>query len=211
VRIRTMLKGLAHQTMVEDSARFTSAAADYLLIFRKQGKNPVPIEKPRGFEHYAGWREVPPELKDYQGWKHHQTGNKYSQWIWRQYASAFWDDVRLDRVLPFKASKEDDDERHVHPLQLDVIDRACQLWSNPGEVVWTPFMGVGSEVWSAIGNRRLGMGAELKASYYKQAVRNMAEAAPYRLESETKQKVLFDEGAQVYTESAARAQIRTTR
>lgn len=203
VRIRTMLKGLAHQTIVEDAARFTSAAADELLIFRKHGKNPIPIEHPRGFESYAGWREVPPELRDYKSWPHHQTGNKYSQWIWRQYASAFWDDIRLDRVLPYHEAREEDDERHVHPLQLDVIDRAVQLWSNPGEVVWTPMMGVGSEVWSAVGNRRLGMGAELKASYYKQAVRNMAGAAPYVLEGETKQGSLFGEGEQVYTETSA--------
>jgi DNA modification methylase len=213
VRIRTMLKGLAHQTLVEDAARFTSAAADYLLIFRKQGKNPVPIEHPRGFESYAGARDVPSDLHDYCGWPHHQTGNKYSQWIWRQYASAFWDDIRLDRVLPFQDSRDDEDERHVHPLQLDVIDRAVQLWSNPGETVFTPFMGVGSEPWSAIGNRRRGVGVELKASYYRQAVKNMAEAAPYKLESETKQASLFatDGGFDYEQTSAGCGKVRCTR
>jgi DNA modification methylase len=207
-----MLKGLAHQTIIEDTARFTNAAADYLLIFRKQGKNSVPIEHPQGFESYAGAREVPPDLKDYKSWPHHQTGNKYSQWIWRQYASAFWDDVRLNRVLPYQEARDNEDERHVHPLQLDVIDRAIQLWSNPGETILTPFMGVGSEVWSAVGNRRRGIGAELKASYYRQAVKNMEEAAPYILDSEPKQATLFSGDSSLdYNETAGRAKIRCTR
>ena len=85
----------------------------------------------------------------------------------RQYASAFWDDVRLDRVLPYREGKEADDEKHVHPLQLDVIERCVHLWSNPGETVLTPFMGVGSEVYGAVINGRRGIGVELKASYYR--------------------------------------------
>jgi DNA modification methylase len=76
--------------------------------------------------------------------------------------------------LPYKESRDPEDERHVHPLQLDVIERACVLWSNPGEVVLTPFMGVGSEVYGAVLNGRRGVGIELKPSYYKQAVKNMA-------------------------------------
>jgi DNA modification methylase len=79
-------------------------------------------------------------------------------------------------VLPFQDSKDPDDEKHVHPLQLDVIERCVVLWSNPGETVWTPFMGVGSEVYGAVINGRKGIGAELKPSYYNQAVLNMAEA-----------------------------------
>ena len=86
-----------------------------------------------------------------------------------------WDDIRIDRVLPYKESREEDDERHVHPLQLDVIERSCVLWSNPGEVVLTPFMGVGSEVYAAVLNGRKGVGIELKAAYYKQAVANLAD------------------------------------
>jgi DNA modification methylase len=108
--------------------------------------------------------------------------------VWRQYASAFWDDVRLDRVLPFVDAKDPEDERHVHPLQLDVIERAVLLWSNPGDTVFTPFMGVGSEVWGAVVNARRGIGVELKPSYYRQAVLNVKAASDIgaRMESDEK-------------------------
>jgi DNA modification methylase len=151
------------------------ANADYLLIFRKRGDNPVPVVHEHGLLSYAGEREVPAEFLKYQGWTGSQLQNRYSQWVWRQYASAFWDDVRLDRVLPHREAKEQEDEKHVHPLQLDVIERACVLWSNPGEVVFTPFMGVGSEVYGAVLNGRKGVGVELKTAYYNQAGRNMAD------------------------------------
>jgi DNA modification methylase len=177
VYIRTLAKNLRHRSMVEDSSRCTCAAADYLLVFRKPGESRVPIEHPRGLMEYIGKREVPEVLLKYRGWKGAQTENKYSQWIWRQYASAFWDDVRLDRVLPYRDCKEPDDERHVHPLQLDVIERAVILWSNAGEVVLTPFMGVGSEVYGAVMQGRRGVGIELKAAYYRQAVQNLKAAA----------------------------------
>jgi DNA modification methylase len=84
-----------------------------------------------------------------------------------------WDDIRLNNVLPFVQARDEEDERHVHPLQLDVINRACVLWSNTGEVVITPFMGVGSEVYGALKNGRKGIGIELKPSYYKQSVKNI--------------------------------------
>jgi DNA modification methylase len=119
---------------------------------------------------------VPAELLPYRNWKGKQTENRFSHWIWRQYASAFWDDVRLDRVLPYRPARDAEDEKHVHPLQLDVIDRALVLWSNPGETVLTPFMGVGSEVYGAVAAGRLGLGIELKASYYRQALKNLGEA-----------------------------------
>lgn len=176
VRNRTMAKGLAHKQIVEDSSLCDVASADYLLMFRKKGDNPIPIKHPEGLYNYAGERPIPRELLKYKGWTGKQTENRYSHWIWRQYASAFWDDVRIDRVLPYKESRDPDDERHVHPLQLDVIERCCVLWSNPGEIVWTPFMGVGSEVYGAVINGRKGAGAELKPSYYKQAVLNVRAA-----------------------------------
>jgi len=118
---------------------------------------------------------VPPELLKYRGWEGKQTENKYSHWIWRQYASAFWDDVRIDRVLAYQESRDKDDERHIHPLQLDVIERAIVLWSNPGDVVLTPFMGVGSEVYGAVYLGRRGIGIELKESYFNQACKNLLE------------------------------------
>jgi len=176
VRNRTMAKGLAHQQVVEDSSLCEAAGADTLLIFRKVGENPVPITHPEGLTKYAGERQIPAELHAFRGWTGKQTENRYSHWIWRQYASAFWDDVRIDRVLPFKESRDQDDERHVHPLQLDVIERAVVLRSNPGETVFTPFAGVGSEVYGAIINGRRGVGVELKESYYRQAVKNCAAA-----------------------------------
>jgi DNA modification methylase len=174
VRNRTMAKNLAHKTIVDDSSRCSNAAADELLVFRRHGDNPEPIQHPVGLLEYAGARQMPADLLRYRGWTGKQTENRYSHWIWRQYASAFWDDVRLDRVLPFREGRDDDDEKHVHPLQLDVIHRALQLWSNPGERILTPFMGVGSEVYEAVATGRYGIGAELKPSYYRQAVRNLA-------------------------------------
>jgi DNA modification methylase len=177
VRNRTMAKNLAHKTIVDDSSRCSVASADYLLMFRKKGDNPIPIAHPNGLLEYAGERPMPRELIQYRGWKGNQIENRFSHWIWRQYASAFWDDVRLDRVLPFKEARDEEDEKHVHPLQLDVVDRCVILWSNPGEVVFTPFMGVGTEVYSPVVLGRMGMGAELKGTYYRQAVRNMEEAA----------------------------------
>lgn len=173
VRNRTMTKALAHKSIVDDSSRCTVASADYLLIFRRSGENPVPIAHPHGLTEYAGSRQIPAELMSYRGWRGKQTENRYSHWIWRQYASAFWDDVRLDRVLPFKPARDQEDEKHVHPLQLDVIDRALVLWSNPGETVLTPFMGVGSEVYSAVRAGRRGIGIELKPAYYRQALMNL--------------------------------------
>jgi DNA modification methylase len=175
VRNRTMAKNLAHKTIVEDSSRCSVASADYLLVFRKNGNNPVPISHPHGLTEYAGERVIPHELQSYRGWEGNQIENRYSHWIWRQYASAFWDDVRIDRVLPFKESRDEDDEKHVHPLQLDVIDRCLVLWSNPGEIMLTPFMGVGSEVYGAVSAGRYGLGMELKPSYYRQAQKNLAD------------------------------------
>lgn len=175
VRNRTMAKNLAHKTIVDDSSRCSVASADYLLVFRRHGDNPTPIAHPTGMLEYAGAREIPTELHGFKGWTGKQTENRFSHWIWRQYASAFWDDIRLSRVLPFRDGRDEDDEKHVHPLQLDVIARVIQLWSNPGERVLTPFMGVGSEVFEAVRSGRFGIGAELKKSYYRQSVMNLAQ------------------------------------
>ena len=188
VRNRTMTKALAHKSIVEDSSRCTVASADYLLVFRRHGKNPIPITHQNGLMEYAGAREIPAELLRWKGHKGNQIENRYSHWIWRQYASAFWDDVRLDRVLPFKESRDEEDEKHVHPLQLDVIERCLQLWSSPGENMLTPFMGVGSEVYGAVKSGRRGIGIELKASYFRQAVKNVQTALQ---EAEATQEELF--------------------
>lgn len=177
VRLRTMAKGLAHAQIVEDSTLCDVAGGDYLLCFRREGENTVPVAHPTGLHSYAGERQMPRELLEWKGHEGKQTENRFSHWIWRQYASCVWDDIRIDNVLAYEESRDKDDERHVHPLQLDVIERAVVLWSNPGEVVFTPFMGVGSEVYGAVLNSRKGVGVELKASYYRQAVRNLSQIA----------------------------------
>lgn len=185
VRNRTMAKNLAHKTIVDDSSRCSVASADYLLVFRRKGDNPIPISHPTGLHEYAGEREIPNELLSFKGYKGNQIKNRYSHWIWRQYASAFWDDIRIGRVMPYKEARDEEDEKHIHPLQLDVIDRCCVLWSNPGEIVFTPFMGVGSEVYGAICNGRLGIGVELKPTYYRQAIKNIEnieEEKPQQME-----------------------------
>jgi DNA modification methylase len=177
VRLRTMAKGLAHKTIVEDSSLCDVASADYLLMFRRDGHNQVPVTHPTGLHSYAGEKQMPAELLKYKGHTGKQTENRFSHWIWRNYASAFWDDVRIGRVLPYKDCKDPEDEKHVHPLQLDVIERVVVLRSNPGETVLTPFLGVGSEAYGSIINGRRAIGIELKRAYFQQAVKNCAEAA----------------------------------
>lgn len=175
VRNRTMTKALAHRQICEDSTLTNVACSDYLIPFRRKGTNPIPVAHPTGIHDYAGEREVPHELHSFKGWTGKQTENRYSHWIWRNYASSVWMDIRLGRVVRYKESRDEDDERHQHPLQLDVIERACELWTNPGEIVGTPFMGVGSEICGAVALGRRGLGIELKPSYFHQAVKNLEE------------------------------------
>lgn len=176
VRNRTMTKNLSHKTIVDDGCCGGVASADYILFFFKKGENKIPVEHPQGLEYYAGECPMPAEILKYRGWAGKQTENRFSHWIWRRYASSIWDDIRMQNVLPYQDCKEPDDEKHVHPLQLDVIERAIQLRSNPGENILTPFMGVGSEVYTAVKMGRKGIGAELKTSYYRQAVKNVSQA-----------------------------------
>lgn len=194
VRMRTMVQSLMHKFIVEDSTKCFTAMPDYVLIFTKKGENLVPVTHPFGINNYAGETPILPnilnawnnknntKLNAEQLWEHLNNVNeaenitKLNHYIWQRYASSVWDDIRIDNVLPFRDSKEEDDEKHVHPLQLDVIDRLVDLYSNPNEVVLTPFMGVGSEVYSPVSLGRKAIGIELKDSYYKQAVLNLKEA-----------------------------------
>lgn len=184
VRNRTMRKDLAHKSIVDDSSRCSCAQADYMLVFRKPGENPEPIEHPTGLMEYYGERTPPAEVLPFRGWTGNQIENRYSHWVWRQYASAFWDDIRIDRVLPFTPSREngENEEKHVHPLQLDVIDRALVLWSNPNDRVFTPFMGVGSEPHESVRLGRKGIGVELKSTYYAESVKNLASLSVPKVE-----------------------------
>lgn len=194
VRLRTMQKNLAHATLVADSLDCGIASADYLLLFRRDGENPVPVAHPVGMLEYAGERKPPADVLAYRGWTGKQTENRFSHWIWRQYADCMWDDIRIDRVLPYKEARDSDDEKHVHPLQLDVIDRVIALRSNPGETVLTPFMGIGSEIYGALTAGRRGLGFELKSSYFRQAVKNTeAAAAGYRFEHQNTELPLEQE------------------
>ena len=135
-------------------------------------------------------------LNEDQLWEHLNNVNeddkitKLNHYVWQRYASSVWDDIRIKNVLPFKDSREEDDEKHVHPLQLDVIDRIVELYSNPNEVVLTPFMGVGSEVYSPVSMGRKAIGIELKDSYYKQAILNVEEANR-RFKEKAEQTTLF--------------------
>lgn len=197
VRMRTMVKSLMHKLIVEDSTQCFTAMPDYVLIFTKKGENAVPVTHPRGLTRYFGATPILPNilqawnnanesnLNEVELWEYLKRefydhddpkSNKLSHYIWQRYASSVWDDIRIDNVLPFRDSKEDDDEKHVHPLQLDVIDRLVELYSNPGEVVLTPFMGVGSEVYSPVSLGRKAIGIELKDSYFKQAKINLSLA-----------------------------------
>lgn len=187
VRMRTMVQSLMHKFIVEDTTRCFTAMPDYVLIFTRNGENQVPVTHPFGLTEYFGETPFLPAHEETYGnykdfkkkWKSFDGDpkeNKMSHLIWQRYASSVWDDIRIDNVLPFKDSKEEDDEKHVHPLQLDVIDRLVELYSNPGEVVLTPFMGVGSEVYSPVSLGRKAIGIELKDSYFKQAIFNTKEA-----------------------------------
>jgi len=183
VRMRTMVQSLMHKFIVEDSTRCFTAMPDYVLIFTKRGENKVSVKHPCGLQEYFGETPFLPAhietygnyadfRKKWAGFDGDPRENKMSHLIWQRYASSVWDDIRIDNVLQFRDAKEEDDEKHVHPLQLDVIDRIVELYSNPGEVVLTPFMGVGSEVYSPVSQGRKAIGIELKESYFKQAIIN---------------------------------------
>jgi DNA modification methylase len=144
-------------SLPDDSIHASIYSPDELLVFRKPGEA-EPARHPQGLTgDYAGGEQVPTELQRFRGWEGDQKLNRYSHWIWRRYASSVWDDIRIDRVLPFRDARDEDDEKHVHPLQLDVIERFIDLRTCRGERVLTPFMGVGSEVYGAVSMGRYGI------------------------------------------------------
>jgi DNA modification methylase len=175
VAIKTRALGLAHKQIVKDSTKCYMAVPDYVLFFRKAGSNPLPVMHPLGMTRYAGSNPPDAELfEKYRNWKNPKT-NKLAHYIWQKYASCVWMDIRSGRLLKYKVAKENPEEKHCCPLQLDVIERCLTLYSNPGEVMLTPFMGVGSEVCGAVVNGRKAIGIELKPSYYRQALLNIEE------------------------------------
>ena len=166
--VRTKTLSLAHKQIIKDSTRCNQGMADYIISFRKPGENPEPVSHKKGFTRYVGTMEFP------KGKTHDdQRKNKQSHEIWQRYASPVWFDINQTRVLSKEMARDEEDEKHVCPLQLDTIERCLELWSNPGDTVLSPFAGIGSEVYCAVEAGRVGVGIELKESYFKQAVKNL--------------------------------------
>jgi DNA modification methylase len=147
---RTKALGLLHKQVKKDSCMSRQGIPDYLVTMRKPGDNPEPVS---------------------------HTDEEFPVKLWQQYASPVWMDIDPSDTLQFRSAREDDDERHICPLQLEVIRRAVRLWSNPGDVVLSPFAGIGSEGYVALEEGRRFIGAELKASYFKQAAANLQAVA----------------------------------
>lgn len=158
---RTKALGLLHKQVKKDSAMSRQGLADYLIVMRKPGINPDPVAGP--LTYYAG-DEPPPESFE---------SDRTSIDIWQRYASPVWMDINPSKTLQYRSAREQADEKHICPLQLQVIERALQLWTLPGDLVLSPFMGIGSEGFEAIRLGRRFVGCELKSSYYRQAVANL--------------------------------------
>jgi hypothetical protein len=167
---RTKSIRLLHKQIVKDSTISGQGLADYILAFRKPGDNPEPVSG--CFDRYSGTDEP-----DFGKFTTANDGrNWYSIEVWQRYASPVWMDINQTRTLQYRGGRDEKDEQHISPLQLDVIERCIDLWSNPGDTVLTPFLGIGSEVWGAVTMGRKGIGIELKPSYFAQAVKNLARA-----------------------------------
>jgi len=170
---RTKALGLMHKQLCKDSSMCRQGLPDYVVTMRKPGENPDMISHPAGLTCYAGSDEV-------------KKGN-YSHEVWRKYASPIWFDIRQTNTLNKAGAREEKDERHICPLQLDVIERCLTLWSKEDDTVLSPFAGIGSEGYQAVKMNRRFVGVELKASYFDCAVKNITKA-----ESTHEQLSLFD-------------------
>jgi len=179
--VRTKALGLAHKQISKDSSRCNMGLSDYIITMRKPGENPEPISHGRGFERYIGERPEPQRAKNDDPRK-----NKYSHEVWQRYASPVWDDIKQSNTLNISAARDEKDEKHICPLQLDSISRCLELWTNKNDTVLDPFVGVGSVGYQALKINRRFIGIELKKSYYNQAIKNLE-----RIEFEQKQLKLF--------------------
>ncbi len=176
---RTKSMRLLHKQLCKDSSMSGQGLADYVVTFRKPGINEAAIAGE--LDHYAGDAvDVSREAYERQAADMTAKGETtwpYKTWVsimtWQRYASPVWTDIRQTRTLQYRSARDEKDEQHISPLQLDVIERCIDLWSNSGETVLTPFMGIGSEVYCAVAVGRKGVGFELKESYWRQAVLNM--------------------------------------
>lgn len=192
---RTKSIRLLHKQVMKDSAISGQGLADYIVTFRKPGENPEPIAGP--FERFCGdGLDISREAYDRHAAETRADGRTpwtFEQWrsvyVWQRYASPVWSDIRQTRTLQYRQGRDEKDELHISPLQLDVIERCIDLWSAPGDVVLTPFLGIGSEVYGAVTMGRRGIGFELKPSYFRQAVKNLARSR------EAVEASMFDEAA----------------
>jgi hypothetical protein len=157
---RTKALGLLHKQIKKNSAMSRVGMPDYLVVFRKPGEVVAPVERPHGFNPRA-----------YIGTEGEECQTSID--VWQRYASPVWHDINQTNVLNVRVARTEKDERHLCPLQLDVIERAIHLWTLPGDKVFTPCLGIGSEVYSAVKLGRKGYGIELKPEYFNQAVNNL--------------------------------------
>ncbi len=174
---RTKALGLLHKQVKKDSCLSRQGIPDYICTFRKPGKNEEPVAGE--FDYFAG------DVDEFN--KRERIGNKSID-IWQRYASPVWMDIKQTNTLNARMGRDNNDERHVCPLQLDVIERCLQLWSNPGDVVLSPFGGIGSEGVGALRADRKYIGIELKKSYFDAAIKFLAQE-----ENEQQLPSLFDE------------------
>ncbi|MBB3743877.1 hypothetical protein FHX10_003376 [Rhizobium sp. BK591] len=172
---RTKSIRLLHKQITKDSTISGQGLADYMLMFRKPGDNPEPVDGM--FDRYVGFGNEPVSVDSRiaSGKSTADAEKWFSIEVWQRYASPVWMDINQTRTLQYRAGRDEKDEQHISPLQLDVIERCIELWSNPGDVVLTPFLGIGSEVYCAVAAGRRGVGFELKPTYFRQAVRNISE------------------------------------
>jgi len=165
---RTKALGLLHKQLCKDSAMCRQGGPDYLVTMRKPGNNPEPISRKRGFETYVGEKPEPRHVKN-----DDKMLNKYSHEVWQRYASPVWFDINQTKTLNVKLAREKEDERHICPLQLQVIERCLELWSNPNDIVASWFAGIGSEGYISLQKGRRFLGIELKETYYNLMVKNL--------------------------------------
>jgi hypothetical protein len=180
---RTKALGLLHKQVVKDSAMSRMAIADYIVTMRKPGESDEPVSGI--FETYHGDDMTDAEMTAYAASTFESGGNRTladhkSIQIWQRYAEPVWMDIAQSDVLSHRVAREEHDERHISPLQLTPIRRCLDLWTNPGDVVLSPFVGIGSVGYVAIEMDRKFIGAELKASYYRQACANLRLAERQR-------------------------------
>lgn len=167
---RTKAFGLLHKTLRKDSANSRQGIADYIVTFRKPGVNDKPI---RHFRDEKEWQEV----CDREGLNpQSEEENIFPVSLWQNYASPVWMDIEQGRTLNHREGRDDDDIKHISPIQLDLVERAYRLWTAPGDTIFTPFLGIGSEIFVANKMGRKGIGSELKPSYFNLAVKNIRDA-----------------------------------